>query len=149
VKSKILLVMVVVVVALLVLSAPAVASCGASWHWVRWGETLSSIGRYYGVSPWAIASANQLYNPNHIYAGQRLYIPGGTCYAPAPQPYWGGYAYRPYGYGCGSTYVVRYGDTLARVGRMYGVNAWRIAQANYLANWNYIWAGQRLYIPCW
>jgi len=52
------------------------------YHYVRYGETLASIGRLYGVSPYAIARANGLANPNCIYAGQVLLIP--TCY-PCPQ----------------------------------------------------------------
>ena len=39
------------------------------------GQTLFSIGRATGISPWIIASANGLYNPNLIYAGQSLWIP--------------------------------------------------------------------------
>lgn len=45
------------------------------WYKVRWGDTLSAIGWRYGVSPWAIAAANGLRNPNCIYAGQKLWIP--------------------------------------------------------------------------
>lgn len=48
----------------------------SAYHKVRYGETLHSIGRYYGVSPWRIAAANGIYNLNRIYAGQRLCIPG-------------------------------------------------------------------------
>ncbi|MGD8791720.1 MAG: LysM peptidoglycan-binding domain-containing protein [Anaerolineae bacterium] len=48
---------------------------GGSWYTVRWGDTLAGIARYYGVNMWTIASANNLANPNCIYAGQRLYIP--------------------------------------------------------------------------
>ncbi len=44
-------------------------------HIVQYGETLSSIARRYGTTVWAIAIANNLYNPNVIYAGQRLIIP--------------------------------------------------------------------------
>jgi LysM repeat protein len=44
-------------------------------HIVRPGETLSSIARRYGTTYWAIAMANNLVNPNVIYAGQRLVIP--------------------------------------------------------------------------
>jgi LysM repeat protein len=105
-----------------------------TWHWVVRGETLFSIGRLYNVSPWAIASANRLANPNRIYVGQRLYIPAGPRYYP---PRW-----------CGSTYTVRRGDTLFRIGRTYGVSAWSIARVNHIYNMNYIWAGQRLFIPC-
>lgn len=52
---------------------PHPGPCGI--HIVRWGETLSGIARCYGVSPWAIAAANGIYNMNLIYAGQRLVIP--------------------------------------------------------------------------
>jgi LysM repeat protein len=45
------------------------------YHTVRYGQTLSGIAWRYGVSMWAIASANHLANPNVIYTGQRLYIP--------------------------------------------------------------------------
>jgi spore germination protein len=48
---------------------------GGTYHTVQYGQTLYSIGRYYGVSPWAIASANRIHNMNRIYAGQRLCIP--------------------------------------------------------------------------
>jgi LysM repeat protein len=44
-------------------------------HIVQRGETLYSIARHYGTTAWAIAMANHLYNPNVIYAGQRLVIP--------------------------------------------------------------------------
>ncbi len=135
-RTKVLLVLLVLALALTA-AAPVAASPAASnlptWHWVRWGETLYSIGRLYNVNPWAIASANGLSNPNRIYAGQRLYIPAGP-------PYYG----RP----CGSHYVVRPGDTLHRIGRMYGISPWRIAAANGIYNLNYIWVGQRLFIPC-
>jgi LysM repeat protein len=45
------------------------------WYTVRRGDTLSAIGWRYGLSPWAIAAANSLRNPNCIFAGQRLWIP--------------------------------------------------------------------------
>ena len=48
---------------------------GGFYYTVCWGDTLSSIAWRYGVSPWSIAQANRLHNPNRIYAGQTLYIP--------------------------------------------------------------------------
>jgi len=42
---------------------------------VRPGDTLWSIALRYGTTPWAIAVANGLRNPNLIYPGQRLIIP--------------------------------------------------------------------------
>jgi LysM repeat protein len=124
-------------VGLLMLLAPKpVAACGGTWHTVWHGETLFSIGRRYGVNPWSIASANKLANPNCIYAGQRLYIPGGGCCS--------GPCYS----GCGSYYVVRCGDTLTSIAYRYGVSTWSIARVNGICNMNHIRAGQSLYIPC-
>ncbi|KAA3657322.1 MAG: LysM peptidoglycan-binding domain-containing protein, partial [Chloroflexi bacterium] len=44
-------------------------------HYVSYGENLSSISAWYGVNPWAVAQANNLYNLHHIYAGTYLSIP--------------------------------------------------------------------------
>jgi len=109
--------------------AAPVATSVPTWHRVAWGETLFSIGRLYNVS------ANRLANPNRIYAGRWLYIPAGPGY-PRPQP-------------CGSYYTVQSGDTLFRIGRIYGVSPWSIARANGIYNMNYIWVGQRLFVPCY
>lgn len=49
---------------------------GPMVHRVRFGETLFSIARQYQVNPWMIARANGLFNPNLIFAGQVLCIPG-------------------------------------------------------------------------
>ena len=42
---------------------------------------------------------------------------------------------------------VRPGETVFSIGRLYGVNPWTISAANGLANPNWIYAGQHLYIP--
>lgn len=47
-----------------------------TYHRVRRGETLYRIGVRYGVSWPEIAEANDLRNPNRIFAGQYLCIPG-------------------------------------------------------------------------
>jgi LysM repeat protein len=46
-----------------------------SIHFIARGQTLSGIARFYGVSPFAIAQANNIFNLNRIYAGQTLCIP--------------------------------------------------------------------------
>ena len=80
-KKAMLLVVCLLVAQLLIGATTAAAAppaCGPIYHYVRYGETLSSIGRLYGVNPYAIARANGLANPNYIYAGQTLLVP--TCY---------------------------------------------------------------------
>jgi hypothetical protein len=87
-KKAMLLVVCLLIAQLVIGVTTAAASppaCGPTYHYVRWGETLSSIGRRYGVSPYAIARANGLANPNCIYAGQTLLIPtvcNYSCYYP-------------------------------------------------------------------
>jgi hypothetical protein len=50
---------------------------GGSYYTVQYGDTLFAICRKFGVDPYHIAQVNGLPNPNHIYAGQVLYIPSG------------------------------------------------------------------------
>src|SRR5512140_432089 len=62
---------------ILIGAAPAktTEAAGVSYHVVRYGETLSSISRWYGISVWSLACANGIYNTNFIYACQVLYVP--------------------------------------------------------------------------
>lgn len=53
-------------------------TAGGTSHTVRAGETLSSIAGRFGTSVAAIARANRIANPNLIFAGQHLRIPGGS-----------------------------------------------------------------------
>jgi hypothetical protein len=80
---------------------------GGFWHRVHYGETLYSLGRRYGVSPYAICTANRLRNCNYIRAGQTLWIPywrtPQSCYWPCPPHYYrppwpAGHGYGGYGY---------------------------------------------------
>jgi hypothetical protein len=68
--KKAMLLVVCLLVAQLVIGASIVAAAPPAWgptyHCVRYGETLSSIGRLYGVNAYAIARANGLANPNYI-----------------------------------------------------------------------------------
>jgi LysM repeat protein len=105
-------------------------------HYVRWGENLWRIARLYGTTVEAIAAANGILNPNRIYAGQRLVIPG----YPRPRPH-------PWHAPGGFWYRVRYGDTLSGIAWRYGRSTWSIANANGIGNPNWIYAGQLLYIP--
>jgi len=43
---------------------------------VRWGDTLGNIGWRFGWSALYLASVNGIANPNRIYPGQVLWIPG-------------------------------------------------------------------------
>lgn len=53
---------------------PPQPACRA-WHYVTPGQTMLMISRWYGVDPFAIARANNIFNLNLIYAGTTLCIP--------------------------------------------------------------------------
>ncbi len=106
----------------------------SSYHTVRMGETLSGIARFYGVTTSALMRANNISNPNRIFVGESLCIPGSSGGD------WGGS-------NCSTTYTVQRGDTMLGISRMFGVSAFDIMQANGIFNGNQIFVGQRLCIP--
>jgi LysM repeat protein len=67
------------IVAILLLAgvSTSASAAGPVYHTVQRGQTVYSIAQWYHTSVWAIACANGLYNPNYVYAGQVLVIPGG------------------------------------------------------------------------
>jgi len=56
-------------------AAPALPYTG-SVYTVSAGDTLAIVAAKFGTTPTAVLRANGLYNPNFIYIGQRLNIPG-------------------------------------------------------------------------
>ena len=54
-----------------------VAASAASTYTLRPGDTLSSVGRRFGVSVAGLVAANHLADPNRVLAGQVLKLPGG------------------------------------------------------------------------
>lgn len=95
---------------------------------VQPGDTLARIARSFALTWQEIAEANGLVNPNRIYVGQELKIPGS---APAPQ----------------LTHTVQPRETLYLIALRYGVPWASIASANKLAAPYVIYPGQILIIP--
>jgi len=66
-------------------SAPAPAPSKPTQNYtVKSGDTLSGIAQRFGTTTSALAKANNISNPNLIRVGQKLTIPGGDSYQPAP-----------------------------------------------------------------
>jgi len=108
-------------------SAPAPAAPGGSYT-VASGDTLSGIAAKFGTSWQTLQSLNGLADPNKIYAGQVLKVPGGAAAAaPASQ-----------------SYTVVSGDTLGGIASKFGTSWQSLAQLNGLANPNLIYPGQVL-----
>ncbi|MGQ9909719.1 MAG: LysM peptidoglycan-binding domain-containing protein [Candidatus Flexifilum sp.] len=136
--------LIVIVSVLLLLAAPVLVSAqtGGFYHVVQYGETLSRIAARYGVNMWSIAAANNIYNLNHIYAGQVLLIPSGTVTPPVQPP-----VVQPPVVPGAIYYTVLSGDTLGSIARAFGSTVAAIAAANNLANPSLIYPGQVLIIP--
>ena len=101
-------------------------------HTVRRGETLSGIASRYGVSTAHLASANGIGNPNRIYVGDTLTVPGSATPATAP---------------AASSYTVRSGDTLGSIAGRAGTSIATLVSLNGLKNPNLIRVGQVLSLP--
>ena len=126
-----------IVLALVLASAAPALAQSAIVHIVQRGENLYRIALRYGTTFRALAAANGIANPNHIYVGQRLTIPGGGSSSPPPSS-------PP---ASGQVYTVRRGDTLSAIAVRYGVNMWTLAQLNGIRNPSLIYVGQVLRIP--
>lgn len=129
------------VVAMLFCAAPAGAAPPehgqaqrSNTHIVQRGENLYRIALRYGTTVNAIAAANGLANPNRIFVGQRLVIPGGTGSTGTTAP----------STTTGGTYVVRRGDTLSGIARRFGTTTTSLARLNGIANPSLIYTGQVL-----
>jgi spore coat assembly protein SafA len=105
---------------------------------IQSGDTLIGIAARNGVSLAALERANpQIHNPNLIYAGESLDIPGksDSFQGPAQGPSGGGY-------------TVRSGDTMSGIAARNGVSLGALVRANpQVSNPNLIYPGQRLTIP--
>lgn len=107
-----------------------------NYHYVQPGETLYSIAQMYGVTVVDLMQVNpQISNPNIIYAGTTIFIPGQMPGGPGT------------GGQCRTYHYVQWGQTLGEVALYYGVPPFAIMQANGLQNPNVIYAETYLCIP--
>ncbi len=122
------------------------SSASVRYYTVQPGDTLGKIARAYGVSAAAISAANGIANPNVIWVGQRLVIPGagspasqpaGPAPAPTPKP-------AP---AAPVVHVVQAGETLSQIAQRYGTTVAALVSANGLGSADLIRVGMRLTIP--
>lgn len=134
---------VLVVLALLLIPVTAMVSAGpaqqtTTTYVVQWGDTMYSIAVRFNTTVQAIAQANNISNPNLIYAGQTLTIPtGGTVTPTTPPSTPGGTV----------IYTVQPGDYLAKIARQFNTTVTAILSVNNIPNPNLIFPGQQLVIP--
>lgn len=99
---------------------------------IRSGDTLSGLAARFKTTVSALAQANGIQNPNLIYAGRTLQIPGGSS------------GQAPSGGGGGGTYTVRSGDTLSGIAGRHGTSVGALVRLNNISNPNLIYPGQTL-----
>lgn len=109
-------------------------------HQVKSGETLSQIGKRYGLSWYVIKDANHL-SSTRLKINQKLIIPNRVK---APTDH--NVAKNKPDLGNGSLYVIRQGDTIYGIARRFNISRQSIMKANSLKSHN-IRAGDTLVIP--
>lgn len=112
-----------------------------SWvqHKIRKGESVSTIARKYGVSQYAIFSANNLSRRSKIYAGKLLVVPvpNGKSYSSSKKS---NYEME------GNLYSVRSGDNVWEIANAFGTTPEKIRRLNKLDHKSRIYVGQKLVI---
>jgi LysM repeat protein len=121
---------------------------GLGSYTVLSGDTMFALARRFNTTVATLAQLNNIVNPNLIYPGQKLNVPGAgqtpatstpvpTLVAPTTVPV----VQRP------GTHVVQSGENLFRISLMYNLTWDVLARANGLFNPNFIFPGQVLIIP--
>jgi len=148
------------------LTIPGVSSCGSSSgttttptttttttaagsYTVQSGDTLGGIAFRFSTTVSAILNANRLTNPNLIFVGQTLTIPGTTTTTTTPSTGTTTTPSTPVTTPTTSTgtYTVVAGDSLGRIASRFSVTLSALMSANGLSNPNLIFVGQVLKIP--
>lgn len=111
----------------------------ASTYTLRWGDTLSRVGRHFGVPVRTLASANGIRDPDRVREGRELRLPTRFGVAPLPSPV-------VVATGTGAHRVER-GQTLTSIAGRYGVSVSALTRANGLPSANRVRAGQLLKVP--
>ena len=105
------------------LTGAATESLGQRYT-VQPGDTLWGIAQRFGTTVDAVASANQIADPNLIYVNQTFVVNGSA----------------------GVHYTVQLGDTLAGIAERFGTTVDALASANNIADPNLIYVGQTFLI---
>lgn len=130
-----------------------------SYYYVKHGDTLSEIAKWYGIKYSSLAQANNISNASHIYVGQKICIP--NIYSSGyydkhhydkhhyDKHYYDKHHYDKHSYGHHGGYdhgwyVVKHGDTLSEIAAWHGVSTHYLAKINGIYNPSHIYVGQKL-----
>ena len=96
---------------------------------IKNGDTLGSIAKRHNTTVDAIAKINNIKNPNMIYVGDIIKIPGATVNTPDS-----------------ILYIVKRGDTLGEIADKYKTTVYKLVKDNNITNRNLIYPGQKIKI---
>lgn len=132
-------------------SGVSVAGHAEQTHIVQRGETLQVIARRYGLSWQTLTRANNIANPNLIYAGQALVVPASSppdvapvlipTAQPAP-PVQRLTSQRQF-----RVHVVQSGESIERIAQRFGVNPDALLQLNSFDVGTRLYGGDVILIP--
>ena len=100
---------------------------------VQRGDTLSAIAEIYNTSYLYLAKINNIPNPNLIYPCQKIYVPNLDDSSLNDTSH--------------TLYVIKCGNTLNMISKLFGVSLQSIVDLNGIVNPNLIFAGEILRIP--
>jgi LysM repeat protein len=112
----------------LVFQFAAIGTAAGQQYVVSAGDSLSLIGSIYDVTVGSIVDLNGIDDPNFIFPGQVLEIPGSRGSSV-------------------SSYEVQSGDTLGEIAEVVGVSVSALQSANGISNPDLIFVGQVLSVP--
>ncbi|KMQ38474.1 peptidoglycan-binding protein [Oenococcus oeni] len=116
-------------------------SSSSKSYTVASGDTLTSIAKAYGTTVSAIATANNISNPDYIYVGEVLTIGSSTSTSTSTSS-----TSSSSTSSSSKSYTVASGDTLTSIAKSYGVSISTLAKLNNISNTNLIYAGTTLKI---
>lgn len=125
----------------------AVPAAAPQTYTVQRGDTLRSIARKFNTTVSAILAFNSIPNPNVIFPGQVLKIPGASAPAPTAPPAVIGPTPTSAAPGALTTYTVQRGDTMYSIARKFGTTANAIIAVNPGINPSRIFPGQVINMP--
>ncbi len=127
--------------------APAQAPATTATYVVQRGDSLATIAGKYGINYLELASMNGIANPDVLFVGQVLRVPGPPPSTEAPAATTPTTAPADTGQPTSGTYTVRGGDLLSTIAAKFNINYFELARMNGIVNPDAISVGMVLQVP--
>lgn len=115
---------------------------GTGTYTVQKGDTLSGIAQKFGTKTKTLINMNNLSDPNRLYVGQEINVPGGSQKKSSSSTKSGSSS----AIKRGGTYEIQKGDSLSKIASRAGVSVSDLKAVNNMTD-DKIFAGEKLVIP--